>query len=70
MREASRYAASSPTAERLWTVAALAQFLGLHPKTIYTWVERGSVPHFKIGGRVRFHPTEIERWLKTRRGGV
>jgi len=70
MRETVIQATSSALGDRLWTVPELALFLGLHPKTIYGWVEQGFVPHYKIGGRVRFDPAEVQRWLKARRGGV
>lgn len=56
--------------DRLWTVTDLAQFFGLHPKTLYGWVERDYIPHYKIGGRVRFDPAEIMRWLNGQRGGL
>lgn len=55
---------------RLLTVRDLAAFLGVHEKTVYAWVERGSMPHYKIGGRVRFDSAQVQKWLRSRRGGV
>jgi excisionase family DNA binding protein len=56
--------------DQLWTVSELARFLGLHTKTVYSWVEQGLVPHYKIGGRVRFDPAEVAQWLSAQRGGL
>ena len=70
MRDPMGQLPPSALGDRLWTVTELAEFLGVRPKTVYGWVEQGSVPHYKIGGRVRFDWGELERWLKARRGGV
>ena len=70
MHDSTGHLQSPTLVDRLWTVHELAEFLGLRPKTVYTWVEQGYVPHYKIGGRVRFDPAEIKRWLRARRGGV
>ena len=54
----------------LLTVREVAAYLGVHDKTVYAWVERGSIPHYKIGGRVRFDIAQVQQWLCSRRGGV
>ncbi len=54
----------------LLTVREVAIYLGVHEKTVYAWVERGAMPHYKIGGRVRFDRAQVQQWLHSRRGGV
>ena len=50
----------------LFAVQQVARILGLHPKTIYAYVERGEMPHYKIGGRIRFDPAQVMKWLQAR----
>lgn len=35
-----------------YTVAKVARLLGKHPNTIYGWVEKGELPHQRIGGTI------------------
>jgi excisionase family DNA binding protein len=49
------------------TAAELAEILGFAPGTIVDWAERGEVPCFKLGGRLRFRLSEIDKWLEIRR---
>jgi excisionase family DNA binding protein len=35
-----------------YTVAKVARLLGKHPNTIYGWVEKGVLPHQRIGGTI------------------
>jgi excisionase family DNA binding protein len=35
-----------------YTVAKFARLLGKHPNTVYLWVEKGEVPHERIGGTI------------------
>jgi excisionase family DNA binding protein len=35
-----------------YTVAKVARLLGKHPNTIYGWVEKGELPHRRIGGTI------------------
>ena len=51
----------------LWTVRDVAEFLKIHPKTIYDWASRGELPCFRIGNRLRFSPTELTRWVSARK---
>ena len=55
--------------DRLWTVREVARFLGVHEKTVYDWVIRGTLPCFRIGNRLRFSPTELTRWVSARKEG-
>jgi excisionase family DNA binding protein len=55
--------------ERLLTAAEIADLLGFQPGTVVDWAERGEVPSFKVGGRLRFRESEVAGWLETRRNG-
>jgi excisionase family DNA binding protein len=47
--------------ESPWTVQRAAGFLGVSPQTVYLWVERRSIPHFRIMGRnIRFLRSDLE----------
>jgi excisionase family DNA binding protein len=53
--------------ESLLTARQVASHLGFSPSTIVDWAEAGTVPAFKIGGRLRFRLSEVEAWLEERR---
>jgi excisionase family DNA binding protein len=53
--------------ERLLTARELADLLGFAASTIVDWSERGDVPAFKIGGRLRFRESEVLAWLEGQR---
>ena len=48
-------------------VKELAEYISVKPSTIYQWVHEGYIPHYKIGGCVRFNIEEIERWIKKKK---
>jgi excisionase family DNA binding protein len=45
--------------ERLLTVREVAARLGVCRATVYAMVERGELPHVRISGAVRVHPTDL-----------
>lgn len=51
--------------ERLLTAAELAEVLGFAAGTIVDWAEKGTIPAFKVGGRLRFRESEVLEWLET-----
>jgi excisionase family DNA binding protein len=53
--------------ERLLSARELAEVLGFAAGTVVNWAERGDVPAFKIGGRLRFREAEVLEWLEARR---
>jgi nitrogen PTS system EIIA component len=53
--------------ERLLTAREIAELLGFSASTVVDWAERGKVPAFKVGGRLRFRASEVEEWLEARR---
>ena len=43
------------------TVRDAARFLGVSQQTVYLWVERKQIPHFRVMGRnIRFLKSELE----------
>jgi PTS system nitrogen regulatory IIA component len=54
-------------AERLLTARELAELVGFSSSTVQDWAERGEVPAFKLGGRLRFRESEVLAWLEERR---
>jgi excisionase family DNA binding protein len=55
--------------ERLLTARELAELLGFSPSTIVDWSERGTIPGFRIGGRLRFRESEVLAVLEATRFG-
>jgi excisionase family DNA binding protein len=55
--------------ERLLTARELGELLGFQAGTIVDWAERGEVPSFKLGGRLRFRECEVAEWLEMQRKG-
>jgi excisionase family DNA binding protein len=54
-------ASGQDESELLWTVQRAAEFLGVSAQTVYLWVERRSIPHFRIMGRnIRFLRSDLE----------
>jgi excisionase family DNA binding protein len=59
--------ADSPAAH-LWTVADLAQFLGVPVNTIYKWRTSGEgPPAYRVGKHLRYDEHQVREWLSTRR---
>ena len=52
------------TLEPVVGVKAAAQFLGVSPSLMYAYVERGQVPHYRLGRSIRFRISELDEWLK------
>lgn len=45
-------------------VRTLCNYLNVKKSTIYSWVNQGLIPHYKLcGGPVRFKLNEIEEWV-------
>jgi len=51
--------------EPLIQVKDLSHWIGWKPKTIYDWAETERIPHYKLGSRLMFSPTEIRAWLNS-----
>jgi len=58
-----------PREAALWTVAEVAAYLKVHPKSIYDLAGRGKLPCVRIGCRLRFIPSDLHRWVSARKEG-
>ena len=51
--------------ESFLTVEDVASYLSVSPKTVYSWVGQGRIPHYKFCGKtIRFRKSKIERWIE------
>lgn len=51
---------ASPEDELPMTVREAAKFLGVSQQTVYLWVERRTIPHFRVMGRnIRFLKSDL-----------
>jgi excisionase family DNA binding protein len=49
----------------LLTVKELSALLAVSSKTVYGYIGRGLIPHYKIAGSVRFRARDIAEWLRS-----
>jgi excisionase family DNA binding protein len=54
----------NPIEQRYFSLGDTAKYLGLSPKTIYSWVEKGAIPAYKLGRVWRFDRDELERFVR------
>ena len=47
------------------TLQEVAEYLKVGAKTIYSLVQRGRIPGFKVGGQWRFRRKDIEQWVES-----
>ena len=52
--------------QKLLTVEEIAEYLQVKPSTIYQWTHQGFIPHVKLGNRVRFRLSQVDRWIERR----
>jgi len=50
-------------AKQVMTVKEIAEYLGVHPMTIYKYVQHGKIPAFKIGASWRIRRDSIKKWM-------
>ena len=46
------------------TLKQAAEYLKCHTSTMYRLVKHGGVPHFRLGGDIRFKKSTIDNWIK------
>jgi len=49
---------------RILTVQEIADYLRVHPSTIYRLLKKGEIPAFKVGSDWRFVLSEAVKWSK------
>jgi excisionase family DNA binding protein len=52
-----------PSEDAILTTRMLADYLHCHLTTVYRLVNQGRIPHFKLGGDLRFQKAAVERWI-------
>ena len=55
--------------QRLLTVSEVGQILQVTRATVYGWIFRRIIPHFKVGSFVRVDPGDLKEFLRLRRRG-
>lgn len=45
------------------TTVGAAAYLNVSPHTVRKWVRLRRVPYIKLGGAIRFAPSELERFI-------
>ncbi len=50
--------------EKLVSIKEIAELTGLSVSSIYKRTSIGAIPYYKVGKRVLFKPSEINRWLE------
>lgn len=53
-------------AKQVMTVKDIAEYLDMHPMTIYKFVKEGRIPAFKVGTSWRIKRESIQKWIKER----
>jgi excisionase family DNA binding protein len=46
------------------TLDEVAEFLHVHPSTVYRLLKGRSIPAFKVGSDWRFNSESIEKWVR------
>jgi excisionase family DNA binding protein len=57
------------TAQRLMSVKEVADYLGVHPQTVYALIRNGQLPAVQLNGRrtsLRIKKADLEEWLQQR----
>lgn len=50
--------------QRFFSINDTAKYLGLSPKTIYLWAEKGTMPAYKLGRVWRFDQKELDQFVR------
>ena len=56
-----------PTENEFFNISKLSLYLNIKESTLYTKVQIGELPHYRIGRLIRFKKADIDRWLEEQR---
>jgi excisionase family DNA binding protein len=56
--------------DKLLTAKELARMLAISEKTVYSYVARNMIPHYRIEANVRFRARDVAEWLRLHVGRV
>ena len=54
----------------LMTIKDIAEYLQVKDRTVYSWINKGIIPHYKIESLIRFKENEINEWLSSKEVSV
>ena len=52
--------------DEIMTVKEVAEYLRIHPSSMYKMLKKGEIPSFKVGTDHRFLRPAIEAWMKAK----
>ncbi len=55
--------------KELLRVSEAAELFDVTPSSIYSWIERGKLPHYKLVGTIRLKRSELQEWFNARKKG-
>ncbi len=53
--------------KKLFTIREAAQYTGLSPNTLYSWVWQKKIPYVKLGKAVRFDIADLDKFIELHR---
>lgn len=53
--------------KKLIGIKELSANLGISENTLRQWTHMRKIPHYKIGGLVRFDADQIDRWIEKKK---
>ena len=53
--------------KKLFTIREAAQYTGLSPHTLYSWVWQKKIPYVKLGKAVRFDVADLDKCIELHR---
>ena len=66
MRAYSALSGSMKYEDKVMTVVEVAQYLHVHPSTIYRLLRKKEIPAFRVGSDWRFNRESIDAWRTER----
>jgi excisionase family DNA binding protein len=51
----------------MMTVKELAEYINVKEKTIYNFVEKRLIPHYRLNRIIRFRKREIDKWIDSKK---
>lgn len=55
--------------DQLLTRQQVADLLAVSPRTVFSLTDRGELPAVRLGGAVRYSPSDIDRFVRAHRTG-
>lgn len=66
MQKGAQMSAQSMTEERIWTVAEVAKWLGVHPKTVRKMIRDGQLDAFTVLSEYRIRQSALDKLMRNR----